>query len=169
MQAIQLTAEHRLFLFHKLSHASVRLHGLKLDHPLDRFADGIQIGHHAAKPAFAYVRLAGGLGCFLDADLGLFLGTDKQYLAALGDGALEEIRCGVDLGRRLDEVNDVDSVTSLKNEFLHLRVPPTRLVAKMHTRVQQFFYVTHSLFSICYRLSPKYSRPAENRDLVCCG
>ena len=168
VQTVQLAAEHRLLLFHELSHAPVGLHGLEFDHPLDRFADGIQIGHHTTQPTFANVRLTGRLGSFLDADLGLFLGANKQHLAALGHDALEEVRSAINLGRRLDEVDDVDSVTSLEDVFLHLRVPLTRLVAKVHTRVQQFFYVTHSLFSFCCRLSPKYSRPAEIRDSVYC-
>ena len=168
VQAIQLAAEHRLLLFHELSHAPIGLHCLEFDHPLNRFADGIQIGHHASQPTFASVRLAGCFGSFLDADLGLFLGTDKQHLAALCNDALKKVRSPVNLGRCLDEVDDVDSVASLEDVFLHLRVPLTRLVAKVHTRVQQFFYVTHSFFSFCCRLSPKYSRPAEIRDSVYC-
>jgi hypothetical protein len=45
----------------------------------------------------------------------------------------------------LHEVDDVDAVPGLEDEFPHLRVPLARLVSEMDTRVQQFFNVTHSL------------------------
>jgi len=77
--------------------------------------------------------------------VGLLLGADEEHFAALGDDSLEEFRRRLNLRRRFHEVDDVDAVPGFKDEFPHLRVPPARLVSKMHTRVQQFFYITHTL------------------------
>ena len=75
---------------------------------------------------------------FLDRLLGLLLGAHEQDGAAVCDGLLDEFVCLIDVGQRLLQVDDVDAVAVGEDEATHLRVPTTRLVAEVHTCVEEF-------------------------------
>ena len=107
-------------------------HLLEVLQPLDRVADGLEIGQHAAEPAVADERHAAALGLGADRLAAGPLGADEQDLAAVGRQRLDE---GIGLARErqaLLEVDDVDFVTFAEDVGCHLRVPVTGLMTEMH-------------------------------------
>ena len=72
--------------------------------------------------------------CFLS----LLLGADEQHGAIVGDGGLDEVVGDIDQIQRLEQVDDVDSVTLGKDVLLHLRVPTAGLVTELETGLQHF-------------------------------
>ena len=52
------------------------------------------------------------------------------------DGFLDEVVCLVDVGKRLLQVEDVDTRALGENEALHLRVPTAGLVTEVDTGVE---------------------------------
>jgi len=71
--------------------------------------------------------------------LSLFFRPHKQHFAAFAHRGAQKITRGFQLIDGLAQINDVDSVAGIKDERLHLGVPPFGLVSKMHPGVQQFF------------------------------
>ena len=92
-------------------------------------------------------------GSFFDGELSLLLRANKENLATLGYDSFEKYGCRLDLSRRLNEINYMYTISGLEDVITHLRVPFARLVSKMDARVQKFFYITHSMFSIGYQLN----------------
>jgi hypothetical protein len=113
--------------------------GLDLLHARDRFLDGAEIGERAAEPAFRGVKLSAGLGCVLDRFLSLLLGADEQDLPAFAHDASEEFTRCIELIRALAQVDDLNSVAGIEDEWLHLGVPATCLVSEVDSGFQQFF------------------------------
>src|SRR5215203_2038288 len=84
-----------------------------------------------------HVRLPGPLGDLLDAVARLLLGADEQHGAA---AARETVGEALGLAEQLlgpQEVDDVDAAALAVDETAHLRIPAARLVAEVHTGLQQ--------------------------------
>ena len=126
----------RLALGHALEVAG-GLHGPELLHALDPARDGGEVGEHAAQPALVDVGHAAGLGVLGHRTLGLLLGPDEQDGAAVGHQVADVGVGGLDAAEGLAQVDEVDPVALAKNEALHLRVPPARLVAEVDSGLQQ--------------------------------
>jgi hypothetical protein len=72
--------------------------------------------------------------------LRLLLCSDEQDSATVCDKVADEGISNLNTLKRLVKVDDVDSVALSKNELLHLRIPTTGLVTKVHT---SFEHLTH--------------------------
>ena len=139
MQTGGFAAEHRLLLFDVIVDGTVGLHLLDLLQPTERPLNRLQIGEGATQPAFRDIKLAAGFGGFFDRLLRLLFGADEQHAPALADGAAEKIAHAFDRREGLAEVDDVDSVAGIEDEFLHLGIPTFGLVSEVDARFQQFF------------------------------
>ena len=106
---------------------------------LERALGGIEIRESATEPALGYVQLRACPGRFLDRCLRLFLGADEKDFASFGHRLGEKIAGRFELSERLAEIDNVNAVARIKNEFLHFWVPTFGLVSEMNTCVQQFF------------------------------
>ena len=73
----------------------------------------------------------GALSRSLDSILSLLLGADKENLAAMCAGVLDERVCGVGLHDGLLEVENVDAAALAEDVRLHLGVPATGLMTKV--------------------------------------
>ena len=107
--------------------------GSQLFHFFDAFADRLKVRQHSAEPALIDEEHIGAQGFFLKNFSGLPLGSDKQDRLAGSDGVADE---GIGLfhpSQCLLKVDDIDAVAFAKEELLHLRVPPIRLVSEMDT------------------------------------
>ena len=104
--------------------------------PADGAFDGFQIRQRAAQPAFGDEKLAALFGRLPDRLLRLFFRAHEKHAPAFGDRLLDETAGGVELGEGLAQVNDVDSVPGIEDEFLHLGVPPFGLMTEVDARFQ---------------------------------
>ena len=98
---------------------------------------GGEVGQHAAQPALVDVGHAAGLGVLGHRALGLLLGPDEEDGPAVGDQVADEGVGGLDAAERLAQVDEIDPVALTKDEALHLRVPPPRLVAEVDSGLQK--------------------------------
>ena len=100
---------------------------------IDAALNGGEIGERAAYPALVDIEHAGALGLFLDDGLGLFLGADEEYLAAVAHDVLDEIAGLGEHAGSLFQVDDVDAVALGEDIFFHARMPPAGLVTEVST------------------------------------
>jgi hypothetical protein len=107
--------------------------------------------------------LVAGLGGFFHGFLGLLLGANEENLAALATGGREKITGRLQLRERFAQVDDVNPVTRLEDELLHLGIPALGLVPKMDTRLQQFFKANtqHNIF-LWLKVRASANHPAEH-------
>src|SRR5581483_2241940 len=98
---------------------------------------GLEVRQQATQPPMIDVGHVGGFGRLLDGVASLLLGSDEQDRAAApgyvgGEPAriLQQL-----LG--LQQIDDVDAVPLTEDEAAHLGVPAARLVAEVHTGLQQ--------------------------------
>ena len=157
---------------------ALRLVALEVVQPLDAQRDRLEVREQAAEPAVVHVRLAGRLGDLLDAVAGLLLGADEQHgAAAPGEAVGEALRLAEQLlGAR--QVDDVVAGALAVDEAAHLRIPPARLVAEVHTGLQQLLdpdFLSHGYVSLCGRVmrfpgeegvrNPARGAPGRGRSL----
>jgi len=71
--------------------------------------------------------------------LRLLFRADKENFSTFADGVGKKVTGRLQLIKGLAEVDDVDAVTRVKDEWLHLGVPPFGLVSEMDAGIQQFF------------------------------
>ena len=89
---------------------------------------------------------------FADRVLRLTLGADEQHVASGGRKISDELR---GLGERLQcllQVDNVDPVALAEDKRLHLRVPPTCLMAEVHSGLEQLFHLDRRHRTLPYRL-----------------
>ena len=120
--------------------AAVGDHRFEIPQPTEAALDGREVREQAAEPALVDVVHAAALRLFGDHVLGLPLGADKQHRLALGCQRAQELfRLAKELDR-LAKVDDVDAVALAEDELLHLGIPALRLVAEVHSGLQQFLH-----------------------------
>jgi hypothetical protein len=66
----------------------------------------------------------------------LTLGTDEQDLLTLANQFRRQLFGTIELPQGLVEINDVDAIPFGEDEFSHLGVPTTRLVAEVNPRLE---------------------------------
>src|SRR5665811_1805059 len=90
--------------------------------------------------------------CIRDRLLGLLLGADEQDRATVGDGLLDELIGVVDVGQRLLQVDDVDTVALGHDEALHLGVPTTGLVPEVDAALKELTHCDdgHAVVSLSF-------------------
>src|SRR5699024_755033 len=64
----------------------------------------------------------------------------EQDRSAVGHGLLDELVGTVDVGQRLLQIDNVDTVALGEDVALHLRVPAPGLMPEMHAGVEQLFH-----------------------------
>jgi hypothetical protein len=136
LELVLLAAHHRGFFLATFAERAVFGHLGEVREALDRAADGLEIGEHAAQPTLVDVGHVATLRFFLHSFARGTLGADEQHLAAVRHNALHEVRSVRVHGLRLLEVDDVDLVSFAENERSHFRVPETGLMSKMDARFQ---------------------------------
>jgi len=147
---------------HVAGQRAVRLPLLNFLEAFDGSLDGGKIGERAAEPALHHKHLAGFLGRFLDADLGLLFGAHKQNPASFAHGVAEIIQSRIQLRLGLAQIDDVNPVARVENERFHLGIPTLRLMSKMDAGFQQFSNTDRS-HNFPLVKTPKYSgHPAEH-------
>ena len=99
---------------------------------LDRLANGLVVGEHAAKPAVADERhfRPGRMRAYRLPRRAL--GADKEHFAAIGDRRFDKGTGFASQGQATLEIDDVDLVSLAEDVGCHLRVPVAGLVTKMH-------------------------------------
>jgi hypothetical protein len=137
LAALALEAEEVL-----LGQPGLRVAQLALDllEPLDRAAQGDEVGQRAAKPAVGDVELAAAARLLGDHLLRLPLGADEQQALALRRHVGDVLRGLAEQAHRALQVDDVDPVALAEDETLHLRVPAPGLVAEVDAGLQQVLH-----------------------------
>ncbi len=100
--------------------------------------DGVEIGEHAAQPAFDHIETAALRSFLEDHFAGLFLGADEQNRTTAANNFthfLLGLFEGID---RLLQIDNVDAVARRENERLHFGVPAAGLMTKMYPGFKQF-------------------------------
>ena len=121
----------------------------ELLHARETLGNGLEVGEQSAEPTLVDERLADALGLLSDGALSLLLGANEEDGAAVRDGVFDVVIGLVDVRERLLQVNDVAAAALGQDEALHLRVPTTGLVPKVHAAVEQLAdgYNGHGRFS----------------------
>ena len=147
----------------RLVEGAVGLLCLQIAQALDRGADGLVVGEHAAQPAMADIGHAGALSLLLDDLARGTLGADKQDLVLVSCEPLDQVQRFIEGGNSVLEVDDVDLVAGTKDVLVHLGIPVTGLVAKVCACLQQVAhaYLRHNIIP-CIWVSPPHI-PATNR------
>ncbi len=104
----------------------------------DTLANRGEICQRATEPALVHIKLSAGDGRLFHRFLRLLFAADKKNFPATSRYFLQKFRCAMQLAHRLIKINDVDLIALLENEWLHFRVPPLRLMAKVDTSFKQF-------------------------------
>ena len=112
-------------------------HGLEIAEPAEAALNGREVGEEAAEPALVDEEHPAALRFFRDDVLGLPLGADEQDRLAVRRQVRDELLGVAELLHRLVQIDDVDAVPLSEDVFLHLRVPPLRLVAEVHSGFEQ--------------------------------
>ena len=120
--------------------AAVGDHRLEIPQPAKAALDGREVREQAAEPALVHVIHAAALRLFGDHVLRLPLGADKQHRLAFGGQRAQELFRLAEQLDRLAKVDDIDAVALAEDELLHLGIPALRLVAEVHTGLQQFLH-----------------------------
>ena len=109
------------FFFAEALKAALITHGFKLKQALDRLLDGLEVGHHAARPAAIDERHAALIGEGLDRVARRALGANKQNaaifcrdLAAIVGSIMESRQAGL-------QIEDMDVVALTVNVRRHAR------------------------------------------------
>src|SRR5690606_6538890 len=100
-------------------------------------ADGAEVGQGAAEPSLGDPVHAHVGDALLDDVLGLALRADEADVAALGDGAGDELLGQKEPLDRLLDVDDVDAVALAVDEPRHLRVPRAGALAEVDPRFDE--------------------------------
>ena len=116
---------------------AVGAHGFDVEQPLDRAANGLEIGEHPAEPTLRDVEHPAALGLLNQRLLGLPLGADEQHLPTLADRAIDRLLRRRQRMHRLLEIDDVDPIALHEDVALHLGVPTPGLVPEVDPRLQQ--------------------------------
>ena len=105
-------------------------------HATETLGDGLEVGQQTTQPALVDVGLPHA-GCLLrNRFLRLLLGTNEQDGASVGNGVLDEVVGLVNVGKRLLQVDDVNTAALGENEPLYFRVPPASLVSEVNTAIE---------------------------------
>ena len=134
--------------------SAILAHLVDGSHLLDGFADGGEVGEHAAGPAFddvGHAYCGGFVGHYL---FGLFFcGYEQHFLAGFGY-ALECCSSFFDLGCGLYKVDDVDTVTLHEYIGSHSRIPFSFEVTEVASCFEELFkcWGCHDLMvGVCLR------------------
>ena len=100
-----------------------------LDHSLE-------IGKCAAEPALSDIKLPAIPSGFLHRLLRLLFGANEQNAAAFENRVGQKVTRRFQSGERFAQVNDVDPVAGIEDEWFHLGVPSLGLMSKMDARFQ---------------------------------
>ena len=136
-ELVALVAQADRFLLGQVVERAGALHLVQLAQAQQPLGDRREVREHAAEPAVVHERHADARRVLLHDFLGLLLRADEQHDAAAAAEALHELVGLLEAREGLLEVDDVDAGTLPVQESLHLRVPPARLVAEVHARLEE--------------------------------
>lgn len=84
------------------------------------------------------IKLTAGVCSFTDGFLSLALATHEEDALTLAGEVGQEFSSGVDLLDRFLDVEDVDLVAGIQDEWLHLWVPTLGLVTEVDSGFDEF-------------------------------
>ncbi|MNY14950.1 hypothetical protein D3C86_1481400 [compost metagenome] len=141
LQLLQIAGTHQRFFLGQLLEGAVLGLDFQVAQALDRGADGLEVGQHAAEPAVIDERHA-ATGRFFTNDLASgALGADEQDLVLASSQLLNEGQGLVEHRQGFFEVDDVNLVARAEDVLAHLRVPVTGLVAEVAAGFQHIAHV----------------------------
>src|SRR5262249_53769132 len=120
--------------------AAVGGHRFQIPEAAQTALNGREVREEAAEPAFVHEKHAAALRLFGNDVLRLALRADEQNSAALGGEAAHEFFGVAEQLDGLAQVDDVDAVPFAEDVLLHLRIPAFRLVAEVHSGLQQILH-----------------------------
>ena len=100
------------------------------------FFNRLEVGQHAAEPAFVYIELIAAFGFVFNGFLSLFFRADEKDLAAFSSQVAYEIVSFVHFLYGFLQVDDVDAVAFREDETSHFRVPAASLVTEVNACFQ---------------------------------
>ena len=136
LELVLLTAHHRGFFLATFAERAVLRHLGEFHEPLDRPADGLEIGEHAAQPALVHVRHLAAASFLLDRPRGPNAWCRRTAPCRRRRPRRARTRSFRVHRLRLLEVDDVNLVSFAENERSHLRVPEAGLMSEMDARFQ---------------------------------
>ena len=137
LELLPLVAQADRLLLGETFHGLGLLHLRELAQTQQPAADRAEVGEHPAQPSVVHERHVDPGGVVRNDFLGLLLRPDEQDDAAATAEPLDEGVGFLEPGQRSLEVDDVDPGTLPEEVPLHLRVPPSRLVAEVHARLEE--------------------------------
>jgi hypothetical protein len=99
-----------------------------------RLGHSLEVGQQTTEPALVDVGLS-HTGCLLaNGFLSLLLGSHEQHGPAVGDGLTDKVVGLVNEGKRLLQIDDVNTAALSQNKALDFGVPPSGLVSESEHR-----------------------------------
>jgi hypothetical protein len=126
------TAQCQHFVLDQLVEAAIGFGGLQFLQARNRVPDGAEVGEHPAQPALGDVGHAAARGLFSQHFARGALGTHEQDGLALLAQVREIVHRILEQRNGFFQVDNVDLAACAEDVWIHLRVPVTGLVAKMH-------------------------------------
>ena len=141
LELLSLALEFRdLLLGTELGLITLFLQFLQVLVPLDAVPDRLEVGQQTSEPAVGNEVHSAALGVLLDRFVSLPLGPDKEYMFTVGPQIVEEVHGLPEELQGSLQVDNMNAVPFAEDVLLHLRIPPTRLVSEMDSRLQQLLY-----------------------------
>ena len=120
-----------------MSELPAHLFLLQIQEVLDTLVNGAPVGQRTTEPTLIDVRHLTPHSFVSHSILGLFLGTDDQHHTVIIHGVTHQIVRLFQTLKSLLKIQNVDPIALREDERLHLRVPATRAMPKVHARFQE--------------------------------
>ncbi len=127
-------------LFNEAPPIVLFFHGLVLLQSGDTLLDGGEVGQKSSKPALVHEGHSTSFRLLANGFLGLFFCADKEYNTLICRKFPYEPVGLLELPQGLLKINNVNPVPGPEDVPFHLWVPPSGLVAEVHTCLQKLFH-----------------------------
>ena len=115
-------------------------------HTGNALGHSLEIGKHTAQPALRNIRHCNARSLSCDSFGSLLLCAYEENGSVMSDSLLYEVVSLVDKLKRLEQIDDVNTVALRKNVLLHLRIPAAGLVSEVNTGLKHFAHCNLSHF-----------------------
>ena len=136
-----LSFQSRLALLRVRRHFAAFLKRVEFVESLQPAADGAEVCQRATEPTLADVRHSRSFSRFLDRLSRLAFGSDKEDETSGCGNFLQVPLSSQYAANCLFNVDDVDEIPAAVNVRSHFRIPSTRAVTKMDTRLQHVLHI----------------------------
>src|SRR6266851_1323715 len=159
LQVLALALEFDHFFLRKQIITAIGGHFVEFLESLYGFLYGDPVGQQAAQPALVHVEHRAALRLFRDCILRLALGANEEDDSAVSGQFLHEFRRLFEHLQRLLQIDNVDTIALTKDVFLHLRVPPLRLMPEVNACLEQLLHCDIRQSTSSVGLHPDTKRP----------